>query len=95
MKVFSKSLEFEWDKGNSGKNLSRHNVTDGECEEIFFDPKKKILKDSLHSGEEERHILLGVTKIGRELFAVFTIRKGRVRVISVRDLNKKEYELFI
>lgn len=85
---------FEWDSGNKGKNLLKHNVIDEECEEVFFDHNKKMLIDTIHSGVEERYILLGKTKKQRLLFLAFTIRKNKIRIISARDLNKKEYKLY-
>ena len=94
MKIVRKVLAFEWDRGNKGKNFEKHGVTDEECEEIFFDPEKKILRDRLHSGHEERFIILGKTKLGRLLFLVFTIRKNKIRVISARDINKREGPLY-
>ena len=94
MKILDNPGEFQWDKGNKGKNYQKHKVTDQECEEAFFDQSKKILKDVLHSHVEERYILLGQTKENRILFIVFTIRSGKVRVISARDLNKKENRLY-
>lgn len=93
MKIFRKEQEFEWDKGNSEKNAVKHGVTNEECEEVFFDTKKKILHDVFHSSGERRYILLGKTKHGRTLFIVFTLRKSKTRVISARDLNKKERKL--
>ncbi|MBU1015388.1 BrnT family toxin [Patescibacteria group bacterium] len=95
MKVLRSPLEFEWDKGNSGKNFQTHNVTDGEYEEVFFDPNKKVARDAPHSKGESRDILLGQTKKSRLLFVVFTVRKKLVRVISARDLNKKEKKLYL
>lgn len=61
MKIFRGHLEFEWDNGNSGKNLKSHSVFDEECEEVFFDPEKRIAKDVFHSGAEARYLLLGAT----------------------------------
>ncbi len=90
MKVLSEPIEFEWDKGNIGKNLAGHKVLDQECEEAFFDSNKEITKDAFHSDKEDRYVLLGKTKQQRLLFVVFTIRNCRVRVISARDINKKE-----
>jgi len=87
-------IEFDWNKGNKDKNLENHRVSDEECEEVFFDPHKKIIKDILHSANEKRHILIGKTKLKRLLFLVFTIRKNKVRIISARDLNKKEKYLY-
>ena len=92
-KNFKKITGFEWDSGNKGKN-QKHKVKDEECEEVFFDYNKKILKDALHSGKEKRYLLIGRTKKKRLLFLVFTIRKDKVRIISARDLNQKEYKLY-
>ncbi len=94
IEIFEKITGFEWDNGNKGKNFISHQVTDEECEEIFFDPDKKILKDVLHSGKEERHILIGQTKKQRLMLAVFTVRENLIRVISARDLNRKERKLY-
>lgn len=87
-------VEFEWDKGNRSKNWLKHRVSDVECEEVFFDHTKKVARDAFHSGREARYMLIGKTKIGRVLFVVFTMRKHKVRVISARDLNRKEQCLY-
>ena|SRR3989338_2770590 len=94
MKVFREHIEFEWDKGNADKNLIKHKVRNEECEEVFFDPEKRILRDLLHSGTEQRRIIIGKTKKQRILFIVFTTRRKKVRVISARDLNAKELHLY-
>lgn len=86
-------LEFEWDKGNIGKNL-KHRVEDKEAEEVFLDEDKVIYKDELHSLLEERFIVLGKTKKDRLLYIVFTKRKNKVRIISARDINEKEVQLY-
>ncbi|MFV1917421.1 MAG: CopG family antitoxin [Patescibacteria group bacterium] len=65
--------------------------------EAFLDEDKVILKDVLHSKDEERFILLGKTSKGRLLYVVFTMRgenKEKVRIISARDINKKEVSLY-
>ena len=94
MKIFKKSLEFQWDKGNIGKNFKKHKVEDKEAEELFFDKKHKTFKDKLHSKGEERYRIVGKTKKGRLLFVVFTMRSKKVRIISARDTNKKEVYLY-
>jgi len=94
MITIKEPIRFEWDKGNKDKNWLKHGVTNEECEEVFFDKNKKILKDILHSNKEKRFIILGKTKKGRLLFVVFTIRKKKLRVISARDINKKEVILY-
>lgn len=94
MKVIGRPIEFDWDKGNIGKNWRKHKVRDSEAEEVFFDDNKKIFKDKLHSKEEERFILLGKTQKERLLFVAFTLRNDKIRIISTRDINKKERKLY-
>jgi len=91
MLKLEKPLSFDWDKGNLLKSLLRHNVTNKECEEAFGDRSKRILEDVKHSNKESRFLLLGKTKSSRLLYIVFTLRSRKARVVSARDLNKKEY----
>ena len=92
--IIKEPRSFQWDKGNIGKNLAKHGVSDVECEEVFSDKHKVIKEDTSHSKDEKRYIMLGVTKRGRLLYVVFTIREEAVRVISARTINKKEIKLY-
>jgi len=94
MVVLPNLISFQWDKGNLNKNLIKHGVGSSETEEVFYDKYKKIFKDRLHSGKEERLRIIGKTKKNKLLFIVFMIRNNKVRVISARDLNKKEVYLY-
>ena len=94
MKIFKEPVGFEWDKGNKNKNFLKHRVTDEECEEVFFDNQKRVSGDILHPNHEVRYILIGQTKKQRLLFVVCTTRKEKIRIISARDLNKKEKSLY-
>ena len=87
-------VEFDWDKGNSEKNWIKHQVTIQEAEEAFADGNKIAFLDVKHLGQEERFFLLGKTFINRLLAIVYTRRDERVRVISVRDANKKEVKIY-
>ena len=93
MLVFENVFEFQWDKGNIGKN-KKHYVADTEIEQIFFDKGRVIFEDLKHTKIEKRFIILGKTKKGRLLYTVFTKRGKYVRAISARDINRKEVYLF-
>ena len=82
--------QFDWDKGNRGKNWRTHRITDRECEELFFDPRLLVYYDKGHSRKENRYYALGNTFAERKLFVVYTLRGEKARVISARDMNKKE-----
>ncbi|TNF45700.1 MAG: BrnT family toxin [Bacteroidetes bacterium] len=85
---------FEWDEGNSEKSRIRHNVIQGECEQVFFNEPIMVFSDVKHSQEENRWYLLGKTDAERFLFVVFTIRNNRIRIISARDMNKRERVIY-
>lgn len=86
-------MEFEWDTGNTDKNL-KHGVSNAEAEEVFFDSDSITYFDQTHSIHEQRFFIVGKTKVGRKLYVTYTVRNKKIRVISARDLNKKEYQLY-
>jgi len=94
MKAFPESKSFDWDKGNINKNWDKHRVHHLECEEIFFNEPiiTKVEKGGV--SQEERVSALGVTNEGRFIFVVFTMRRGKIRVVSARDTNKKERKVY-
>jgi uncharacterized DUF497 family protein len=85
---------FQWDDGNSTKNWITHQVTRSECEQVFFNQPVIVGNDDTHSALERRYYVLGVTNQARRLFMVFTIREQLIRIISARDMNKKEREVY-
>jgi uncharacterized DUF497 family protein len=85
---------FDWDKGNARKNEESHGVIINECEQVFFNQPNFGGKDSKHSHDEERYFIYGSTNSKRLLFVVYTLRDGKIRVISARDMNKKERKAF-
>jgi uncharacterized DUF497 family protein len=85
---------FEWDESNAQKNWDKHSVTPEEAEDIFFNEPLIVRKDMRNRRDEERYYVLGQTGSGRLLFAAFTIRDHLIRVISVRDMNRNETEVY-
>lgn len=94
MNILSQVEGFDWDEGNIEKNWERHKVSYLECEEVFFNQPIIIREDEVHSGSENRYYVLGKTNDGRDLFIVFTIRNKKIRVISARDMKRKERRLY-
>ena len=85
---------FEWDEANADKNWERHRVSPEEAEDAFFNEPLVVRSDIRHSRREKRYYALGQTGGGRYLFVAFTIRRSLVRVISVRDMNRREKEAY-
>ena len=85
---------FDWDESNREKNWEKHAVLASECEEVFFNLPLLLQSDVGHSQKEPRYYVLGHTISGRRLFIVFTVREDKIRVISARDMSKKERKLY-
>ena len=81
---------FDWDDDNAIKNWDLHQVTPEEAEELFLNHALIGRSDIGHSEERNAVFCFGSIEQGRLLFAAFTIRKVLIRVISVRDVNRKE-----
>jgi uncharacterized DUF497 family protein len=85
---------FAWDRNNMEKIWSKHKVGPFECEQVFFNEPLVVHDDLKHSQNETRYYILGRTDKKRLLFVVFTIRKNLIRVISARDMSKKERQVY-
>ena len=85
---------FEWDEHNATKNWEAYRVSGKECEELFFHSPLVVKDDPRHSIHEARYYALGQTTAGRSLFVAFTIRGDLIRVISARDMSRREGEVY-
>ena len=86
-------IDFEWDKYNQAKVRLRHNINPEDAEQTFFN-YHLVSFDAKHSISEQRYQLLGISNAGRVLFIAFTIRGRKIRIISARNPNKKERNIY-
>lgn len=94
VQIWKECIGFEWTEANVLKNWDKHEVSTIECEQVFFNKPLLVLEDEKHSKKEKRYYCLGKTNHVRYLFVVFTIRQKRIRVISARDMHKKERRIY-
>ena len=94
MREFSQATGFDWDEWNAPKIWEKHGVSQAECEQVFFNEPLVVGGDVKHSDSERRYYVLGVTDKARELFLVFTLREDRIRVITARDMSRKERRIY-
>ena len=85
---------FDRDDANAPKIWEKHEVSPMECEQVFFNLPLVAGHDEKHSGAETRYYVLGRSDARRRLFVVVTVREGRLRVISARDMSRKERKAF-
>ena len=91
----AKITGFDWNEGNSRKNV-KHSVSTAESEQVFFNAPLLLLEDVKHSRMESHFHALGKTNDGRLLHISFTLRNDdkNIRVISARDMHKKERTIY-
>lgn len=92
--LFLACTGFQWDDGNVDKDWVLHRVEFWEAEEIFFNQPLILRQDPEHSLSEPRYFALGRTDAGRHLFVSFTIRLTLIRVISARDMTRRELQAY-
>lgn len=87
---------FEWDEGNARKSEDKHGVGQTEAEQVFLNRPLIVVEDESHSARERRFNALGRSSDGRRLHVTFTLRGSAtlIRVISARDMNRKERALY-
>jgi uncharacterized DUF497 family protein len=85
-------FSFEWDAGNRFKNWRRHGITSEECEEVFLNDPRPVGVQVSPPNDEDRYAVAGETWEQKPLFVVFTLRAGKVRVISARLATQQERE---
>jgi uncharacterized DUF497 family protein len=83
---------FDWDAGNARKSIDKHDVSQAEAEQIFFNDPLITVLDVKHSATERRFHALGHTEGARLLHVTFTFRREDtlIRVISARDMSRRE-----
>ncbi len=85
---------FDWDEGNVEKNRESHKVSPQEAEQVFFNRPLIVADDVKHSETERRYFVLGQTDDNRALFVAFTVRGDLIRVISARDMSRRERKVY-
>ena len=92
----SEIVGFDWDSGNSRKNVKKHDVSQSEAEQLFFNAPLLLLFDSKHSQDAARFHALGKTDAARQLHVTFTLRRSGtlIRVISARDMHRKDRTIY-
>src|SRR5258706_4237187 len=87
----AEDLDFDWDRHNRS-HIASHDVSTREFEEVIAsDPFD--LEYETESGEE-RYKSLGVTRRGRVLMVVWTLRLGKIRAITAYPAGKANEKLY-
>ena len=84
---------FEWDEDKDRENQKKHGVSFVLAQHAFLDPRRVIVEDVIHRGEEERFYCVGSVE-GGIMTVRFTYRGNVIRIYGAGYWRKgrKIYE---
>ena len=82
-------MDIVFDDAKARLNVAKHGVTFDEAEGCLSDPRALVQED-IHALGENRWVLIGLSRRGRLLVVVFTVRGEFTRLISARRPTKRE-----
>ena len=87
-----KEIRFEWNEEKNRVNRIKHGVDFIEAQTVFEDGNAVLIPDPDHSEQEERFILLGLSRKLNMLVVCHCYRASEtvIRIISARKATKKE-----
>ncbi len=86
------TLRFEWDNNKNEINKRKHKISFEEARTVFYDHDALLIDDPEHSRDEERFIILGLSKRANLLVVCHCLRESEtiIRIISARKATKTE-----
>ncbi len=86
-------MEFEWDPAKSESNCVKHGISFAQALEIWQGLTVTVPEIAKSCDGEQRGATLGLVR-GEVYTAIWTIRSGYVRLISVRRARHGEKEIY-
>lgn len=84
-------MKFQFDPQKSASNKQKHGINFVEAQALWLDEDRIIFP--ARTVDEERFIIIGL--IGEKHWsAIYTLRDGQIRIISVRRSRKEEVSLY-
>jgi len=87
------ALLFEWDDKKALSNKKKHSISFEEASTAFGDDLSITIED-IHSQDENRLILIGISVKYKTLVVVHIEKIDVIRIISARKATKKEQSFY-
>jgi len=86
------NLNFIWEENKNKLNIKSHKISFEEAKTVFYDPNAKVIHDPDHSVDEDRFIILGISKLLNILVVCHCYREDAdvIRIFSARKATKTE-----
>ncbi|MEB4592474.1 BrnT family toxin [Candidatus Thiothrix sp. Deng01] len=89
-------IRFEWDTKKAAVNLKKHGISFEEARSVFYDEFAVQFYDDGHSDNEDRFLMLGLSRESNILLVCHCERDDgqTIRIISARKATKNERKLY-
>ena len=89
-------IRFEWDDNKNEINKKKHKISFEEARTVFYDDAAHVIDDPEHSEDEDRFIILGLSKRANLLVVCHCYRESDtvIRIISARKATKTESQYY-
>ncbi len=87
-------MDFEWNHQKAEFNSQKHSITFDEASTVFGDTLSVTFPDLEHSIQEERYLIIGLSRKNRILVISHVYRNESIRIISARQATKREQKFY-
>ena len=86
------AIDFKWSVDKETSNNKKHGVSFEEASSAFYDERALLIKDIIHSVDEERFVLIGMSQQSRLLVVIHLYWEAQevIRIISARIATRTE-----
>lgn len=91
-----KNIKFEWDENKNNIKKAKHGIDFEEAKTVFYDDDAILFDDPEHPIEEDRFLILGITKYENLCIVSHCYRNKDdiIRIISARKATKNETKTY-
>ena len=85
-------IRFEWDENKNTITKRKPKISFEEAQTVFYDAEALVIPDPEHSQDEERFIILGMSRRADLLVVCHCYRESEtvIRIISARKATRNE-----
>lgn len=90
-------MTFDWDENKNNIIIKKHGIDFKEASSIFYDENAILFDDPDHSDQEDRFLLIGMSKALNILTVCHCYRDQDqiIRIISARKATKTETDAYV
>ncbi|MBR0164648.1 MAG: BrnT family toxin [Lachnospiraceae bacterium] len=89
-------IRFAWDEKKNNLNQRKHGIAFEEAETVFYDENAILFDDPEHSEDEDRFLILGISRTERLCIVSHCYRDkdAVIRIISARKATSNETKTY-